>query len=281
MSVSATSRVCAAMQRIAPLALAGSWDNVGLLLEAPAASPAANNRVLLTIDLTTAVCDEAIALKIHTLIAYHPPLFAPLKSFTLATPLQKSLLRCAAAGISVYSPHSALDAVWGGLTDWLASIVSGAPSMQTPLFPPSTPDAPGAEGRRVDLATPTPMSELVHRVKSGLGLASVQVGYSPLRADRLVRSVAICAGSGASVFAKLTTPADVWFTGEMQHHELLAALANGTHVILCGHTNTERGFLPMLADRLRAELRAEGKEEEEGDVEILVSEADRHPLEVV
>ena len=46
-----------------------------------------------------------------------------------------------------------------------------------------------------------------------------------------VRSVAICAGSGASML--LGHPADVYFTGEMSHHEVLAAVASGHHVVLC------------------------------------------------
>jgi len=67
-----------------------------------------------------------------------------------------------------------------------------------------------------------------------------------------VHSVAICAGSGGSTL--LGVDADVYFTGEMSHHEVLAAVASGRNVILCGHTNTERGYLPVLASKLRAEL---------------------------
>ena len=59
------------------------------------------------------------------IVAYHPPIFRPLKSLTLTNPLQNSLLQCAAAGISVYSPHTALDCVRGGINDWLAYGVLG------------------------------------------------------------------------------------------------------------------------------------------------------------
>ncbi|KAJ7059843.1 hypothetical protein C8F01DRAFT_989006, partial [Mycena amicta] len=68
-------------------------------------------------------------------------------------------------------------------------------------------------------------------------------------------------------------------------HEVLAAVAKGSHVISysqAGHTNTEREYLPILADKLRAELRTElAPEVHVGDIEVLVSEADRHPLAVV
>ncbi|KAJ7051616.1 GTP cyclohydrolase 1 type 2/Nif3 [Mycena amicta] len=215
------------------------------------------------------------------LVSYHPPVFQGLKSLTLSSPLQTSLLRCAAGGISIYTPHSALDSVWGGVNDWLAGIVSGRESDQRVLILDTIRgNLKGGEGRRVELEEPVEISELVSRIKTGLGLSSVQVGYSPIREDHIVRSIAICAGSGASMFAGLKEDADVYFTGEMQHHEVLAAVAKGIHVILCGHTNTERGYLPILADKLRAEL---GKEaaSEVNETEVLVSEADRNPLALV
>jgi len=84
-----------------------------------------SNTVLLTIDLTKAVADEAIALNSSIVIAYHPIIFRGLKSLTLADTQQQSLLRLASHGISVYSPHTALDSAPGGLGDWLADIVTG------------------------------------------------------------------------------------------------------------------------------------------------------------
>jgi dinuclear metal center YbgI/SA1388 family protein len=108
-----------------------SWDNTGLLLEAPFdPSRRQSNTVLLTIDLTKAVADEAIALKSSIVIAYHPIIFRGLKSLTLADTQQQSLLRLASHGISVYSPHTALDAAPGGLGDWLADVVTGTKMIQ-------------------------------------------------------------------------------------------------------------------------------------------------------
>jgi putative NIF3 family GTP cyclohydrolase 1 type 2 len=74
-------------------------------------------------SLTPEVFEEAIrpaTLPTSVIIAYHPPLFKPLRSITLANPLQSTLLECIANGISVYSPHTALDNVTGGINDWLA-----------------------------------------------------------------------------------------------------------------------------------------------------------------
>ena len=54
--------------------------------------------------------------------------------------------------------------------------------------------------------------------------------------------VAVCAGSGASILCHAGN-ADLWITGEMSHHEALDAQQNGVSVLLCEHSNTERGFL--------------------------------------
>ncbi|KAJ7282350.1 NGG1 interacting factor 3 [Mycena rebaudengoi] len=220
--------------------------------------------------MTPAVFDEALARGVSMIVSYHPPIFSGLKSLTLANPLQASLLRCAAAGISVYSPHTALDSVHGGVNDWLAGC-GGARA--------------GGDGRVVRFATPISRDALVGRVKTGLGLqqTTVQVGYAPTNPARLVSQVTICAGSGGSMLGG--TPADVYLTGEMSHHEVLAAVAAGTHIILCGHTNTERGFLPLLADKLRSQLALQAAEEDRvvedrtlltpvdnDTVEVLVSE---------
>lgn len=70
---------------------------------------------LSTSSLTTAVADEALSTPTSLIVSYHPPIFSGLKSLTLGNPLQRSLLRCAAEGISVFSPHTALDSVRGGV----------------------------------------------------------------------------------------------------------------------------------------------------------------------
>lgn len=77
-------------------------------------------------SLTQNVVQEALESRnTGMIVSYHPPIFKPLKSFTLTNPIQNSLLTCAAEGISIYSPHTALDCVKGGINDWLAHGVLG------------------------------------------------------------------------------------------------------------------------------------------------------------
>ncbi len=109
------------MERIAPTRLAEPWDNIGLLVGQP--DETLRGPVLLTIDLTEAVLDEAERASAGAIIAYHPPIFQPIKRIIggeRAASGERVIYRAARAGLAVYSPHTALDACEGGLTDWLA-----------------------------------------------------------------------------------------------------------------------------------------------------------------
>lgn len=122
-----------ALAAIAPAHLAEPWDNVGLLLGDPEAPCA---RALLTIDLTEAVLDEAVRRGADAVVAYHPPIFHPLKSLVRSEPSQRVLLDAAAAGIALLSPHTALDAAHGGVNDWLASCIGLGPVRPLRPAPP-------------------------------------------------------------------------------------------------------------------------------------------------
>lgn len=289
-------RVAAAMQRIAPLCLADrSWDNVGILIENPA--PRKSGVVMLTIDLTPDVLAECIEANVEVVIAYHPTIFSSMKSLTL--PRQDVVLRAITAGISVYSPHTSLDAVEGGINDWLAALVdvNGVTQPIERLTSLSEADkrhprvSPNCGmGRLLELSAPLSFDELVARVKRGLGLSHVRVALpsswenpatgaaassSSSSSSHAVQRVAICAGSGAGVFRKLSPASrvDVLLTGEMGHHEVLAARAAGQAVILCEHTNTERGFLKARLEELVKKELGDG-------VTVLTSACDKDPLTV-
>jgi putative NIF3 family GTP cyclohydrolase 1 type 2 len=101
---------------------------------------------------------------------------------------------------------------------------------------------------------------------------------APEPRNEMVDTVALCAGSGASVFKALSNKVDLLFTGELSHHEVLAAVAKGQHVILCGHTNTERGFLKVLQRTLQTNL---DEDTLPGNIEVVISKQDHDPLQII
>ena len=103
-------------------------------------------------------------------------------------------------------------------------------------------------GRRLTLDRPARPSELAERVKERLGLPVVKTA---LVNDEPVSQVGVCAGSGGSLAdAAIREGCSLFFTGEMSHHEGLDAVYRGCGVLLAGHTNTERGYMPTLASRI-------------------------------
>lgn len=112
--------VCRAMERIAPPRLAQSWDNVGLLAGDPT-TPC--TRALLCIDLSAAVVDEAARLGAALIVAYHPPIFRPIRAIRAdGRGAEADVCAALRRGLSVYSPHTALDAAEGGTNDVLAGL---------------------------------------------------------------------------------------------------------------------------------------------------------------
>jgi dinuclear metal center YbgI/SA1388 family protein len=373
------SDLAAALNSIAPLSVAESWDNTGLLIGA--ADQRLSGPTLLSIDLTERVAAEAVALKASAVVAYHPPLWDPIKRITTETPRGRILLRCIEHKIAVYSPHTALDAATGGVTDWLCEGLSGgsegkihgdcralaphqhadpnqevkivtfvpesqleevrnalasagagiigaykvcsfaSPGVGTFLGDDTTiptvgkagrleriaelrlemvcarhslpiavetlerfhpyeepaidvyallprPDRHAGAGRRLTLDQPVALATLAERLKQHLGISVVNIAAATDHDPPLSR-IGVCPGSGASLIAAAREDTcQAFVTGEMKHHEVLAALDAGLSLILAGHTNTERGYLPRLARRLGEALPA-GK--------FVVSQSDRSP----
>ena len=123
-------------------------------------------------------------------------------------------------------------------------------------------------GRVGDLASPVPRAAIVERVKRELGLATVLVA-GPLEGE--AKRVAVCAGACGDLYKDaLRARADVYLTGEMRHHDALAAAARGMLVIAALHSNSERKTLARVRERLMAKLGSE--------VEVTLSAADRDPF---
>ncbi len=248
-------QLIAAMEAIAPAGLAAAWDNTGLLIEPPGDRGIA--RIAITIDLTEPVLDEALDEGADAIVAYHPPIFAGVKRLVLGDASSRVLMRCVQAGIAVYSPHTALDAAPGGMNDWLIDGLGEIHSRAAiePAPPELAPDGIAGVGRIGTLAEPAPLAALIRQTKAWLDLALVRVAApAEHAAGQPLERVAVCPGAGGSVFDALKEPVDLLVTGELRHHDVLAWVARGTSVILTDHTNTERGFLGILGQRLEAAL---------------------------
>lgn len=100
-----------------PKHLAEEWDKVGLQLGTLQKQV---SRVLITLDVTPEVVDEAIERKAELIIAHHPIIFRPLSNLRTDLPGGKLYEKLLKHDISVYAAHTNLDITEGGLNDWLA-----------------------------------------------------------------------------------------------------------------------------------------------------------------
>jgi dinuclear metal center YbgI/SA1388 family protein len=249
-----------AMESIAPRALAEPWDNVGLLI-GDADEPL--GAVLVTIDVTAAVIEEALGLGCGALVAYHPPIFSALRSLG-PTDLALQLAR---ARLSVYSPHTALDVAPGGTNDLLAAALG---LQEVHVVRPTTPSGAGP-GRVGALPAPLSSAELVALVKRALGVSHVLLAGA---LDRSIRRVAVGAGAGASLLDDARRAgADALVCGELGHHDALRAGRLGLAALCTLHSNTERLATQPLAERLRTALGP--------SVPVHVSQRDADPFRVV
>ncbi|CAJ2509162.1 Uu.00g141880.m01.CDS01 [Anthostomella pinea] len=288
-----TDAVVTAMRRLFPEELADSaWDNTGLLLEqAPSfkskAETGAAPTVLLTNDLTELVVDEALQEGADMIVCYHPVIFRPLKSLTTKDPMQTQLLRLIAAGVSVYCPHTAMDAASGGLNDWLCDILlAGSPQVQRTVVQPITRPVPkdhegSGYGRTVELSESITLQTLMRRLSAGVGdqrymMVALPPSLKGLGKTQDISKIAVCAGSGADILKN--TDAQVLVTGEMAHHYALRHTQLGQIVVTVFHSNSERKYLEQ---RLKPMLDVQLETTKYGNARVLVSNADRDPFEIV
>lgn len=261
-----------------------SWDNTGLLIDCSVVKESSEEpKVLLTVDLTASVVQEAIEKGCNTILAYHPFIFPSWKSLSPYSNSQhRSALKLIQEGISVYCPHSAVDAAKDGVNDWLAFGLIGNDRYRivsnVVLEPIKTQCLNGEEpsevgyGRLVTLAAPLTLAQIVQNIKKSLGVNYVQVATSSKDFQHHnIKRIALCAGSGSGVFKSLREDVDLYYSGELGHHEVLRYKESGKTAIVCNHSNTERGF---LKDGLSKQLQGEG-------IENIVSETDVDPLQVV
>ncbi|RUS76869.1 hypothetical protein EGW08_015360, partial [Elysia chlorotica] len=139
--------VVAKLKKLGPLHLAGSWDNVGLLVEPSA--PKYVSKVMLTNDLTTQVMEEAKDRTVDLIVSYHPPIFVPLKRLTQKNWKERIVVECMENRIAVFSPHTSHDALEGGVNDWLISAFDVKKSTVRPLEPSQ--EFPGGQTHRLEV----------------------------------------------------------------------------------------------------------------------------------
>ncbi|AFM98533.1 NGG1p interacting factor 3 [Encephalitozoon hellem] len=220
------------------------WDNVGVIVD----SGSQNNKILLTIDLTEPVLEECIELGAKNIVAYHPIIFKAIKKLGSK---ESVVIECIKNGISVFTPHTALDPL---MNTYVYNLINNGAFLYKKNCGPNTStirnaisilkEKSGMENFRICLARGHTMESIPEYMHVGVG----------------------------ATFRNIPLKNSIVVTGEMNHHDLLSCIANNATVILMEHSNSERICLKYISEKLQEEL---------PDYEIFISAKDKDPVTIV
>ena len=227
--------IIAALERLAPPRLQEEWDNSGLQVGFPEAEV---SRVLVCLDITEAIVDEAVAKQCNMIVSHHPLLFKALRQVSDATYQQRCVVRALSAGISIYSAHTSLDNAPGGVNHKIAGLL-GLQNLRW-LAPLEGEDA--GSGLVGELPRPEKDADFLARVKRSFGVQCLR--HSALD-GREIRRVALCGGAGAFLLGDaVRAGADCFLSGEFHYHDYFEN--GGVLLAELGHYQSEQFTQDLL-----------------------------------
>lgn len=241
-----------------PSALSCAWDNDGLMC-----CPDRNaevKKVLVALDITGRVVEQAVAGGYDVIISHHPLIFTPLKAIDPCDHVAQKVITLLRAGITAMSFHTRLDAVEGGVNDTLAARLG---LLNVRPF--------GQDGETIGrigiLPAPMCLAEFAEAVKLATGAARVEFSDAGLSVSR----VAILGGSGSDdVLAAKAAGADTYLSGELKHNFLTDAPDLCINLVAAGHFYTEDPVCQTL-----------GKWITEADSTLAVTVTDSNPVKML
>jgi dinuclear metal center YbgI/SA1388 family protein len=232
-----------------PPETAAGWDAVGLVNGDPEAPC---ERVLFAVDPTLEVAQEAAAWGAQLLVTHHPLFLKPVHGFAPTTPKGRTLWTMAQAGCGLLAAHTNADQAIDGVSESMAYALG---LIDVRPLEPSAPGAGTGFGRIGTLPEAMTLADFLGHVADALPstVAGVRAGG---RADRTVRTVALCGGAGDSLLPSVrSSGADVYVTSDLRHHVSGEFLEEGdTALVDVPHWAAEWTWLPVVAKRLQEAL---------------------------
>ncbi len=231
--------IIGALEDFAPLALQDGFDNSGLQIGLPEDADATG--VLLSLDVTEDVLDEAISLGCNMVISHHPLLFHPLKSVSGKDYVERCVIKAIKNGITLYAAHTNLDNAPNGVNYRIADKL-GLQNIQW-LDPKNGLDA--GSGIVGTLKSTMRMADFVSMVKDVFNVECVR--YNDWDGEK-VHTVAVCGGAGSFLMPKaVELCADAFLTGEIGYHRFFG-YERQMLLMEIGHFESEQFTLDILED---------------------------------
>ncbi len=226
------SEVVDALERFAPLPLQEGFDNAGLQVGLTGEEVSG---VLLCLDVTEKVVDEAVALGCNLIVSHHPLIFHALKRISDTDYVQRTVIKAIENKIAVVSMHTNYDNAMNGVNFKIAEKMSLSDCR---FFAPKTVEGiecgSGVIGTLLESMS---AEEFIYMLKSTFDVECVQCNQL-LR--RKIEKVAICGGAGSFLLQDaIANGADAFVTGEMHYHEYFGR-EQEIQIAVIGHYQSEQ-----------------------------------------
>ncbi len=230
----------------APFALQAGFDNAGFLVGREEKTV---TRILVALDITAEVIDEAIHQGAELIVSHHPVIWGQISSVTDRSRTGRNLLALAEHRIAAICAHTNLDAVEEGVNSVLAEalgLASPVPLQEDGRMEDGTPYGIGRVGLRAGGAAQLP--DFAREVKEILHVPGLRF----LDAGKPVQKVAVGGGACGGMLSQAAAHGcDTFVTAEVKHDSYLEARDLGLNLLDAGHHATEALICPVLADWLR------------------------------
>lgn len=257
------------IETIAPRNLEEPWDNCGRQINL--VTDKGISRILVCLEVTGDVIEEAKNLDADYIIAHHPLIFGALKAIDHNNITGKYIVELITAGISVYSAHTTFDSAFGGNNDYLAELL-GLHRIRK-FRPPKNEPNMEIVGRIGDFEKPVSLNEICSILKEKLDISyDMKVVGEP---DCMIKKVGLCTGAGGSILEHaIDNGCQLFITGDVKYHDAQLAKETGICLVDAGHFHTEQIFTENFAEKLDRAINQGG----DNRVTIFKSEVDIDPF---
>lgn len=256
--------IIGALEQFAPLSLQDSYDNAGLQIGLTV--DAESSGVLLCLDVTEEVIDEAREKGCDLIVSHHPLLFRPPKRIAGEDFVQRCIIRAIQNGVNIYASHTNLDNAPGGVNYKIANKLSL--TNVTPLAP--KPELQGAGSGVIGTLPQTiDREDFIVLVKETFDAGSVRFNSWT---GETVSKVAVCGGAGAFLIPEaVRQQADAFITGEIGYHRFFG-YDDSIQLMEIGHFESEQYTIDLLDSIITstgASIRIERTETETNPINYL------------
>lgn len=246
-----------------PFCEAEGWDNSGILVD----SDAAVSKILVALDATIPVIEEAVFEQAQLIVTHHPVIFHPLRTLLLEEPAVRALRH----SVAIISAHTNFDVGYLSADSLFSETLAQALAFREEGILDVTQQEPHPHGfGRVGRLQKTMNSqEFAQSLKSALNCDCLR--FTPT--DRPIRRVAFCCGGGGEYFQKVISQGfDAYITSDVKHSAFIEALNTHTALFAPTHYQMEKPAMLNLVALLKQSF---------PDAEILLSQRESEPSQII